>query len=363
MKNKKINVNIFLNILTIVLTCAMLAVGLIVNSAISIAIIVITSVFIIAIQIYNFLKYKQLLKKLLQEKEREEQKQKTINTLLDVYAILGIPPQYKPDGSLKDIFELLCITPVYDENGNRKLTIYEVLGINPKFTQSGIEVPRILRIKNRVNSLIKLDKSTSPLIYFPREKQIIGDKHILPTLKEEEKSKPDLKQANVVKPAAKSSTPSKKSEPVSYAKSIRQLPKAEKAAFGSTIKVEKVKLEANKKDEPKNSPIVDAIFKVTSDATKNAAGMADYSKKTGQISNQPIKKATDEYIKVADSTNSKSSSTITPGFKGQNINPQHHKDIFGEGFNGQFVKPKIRPKDLSSGFSGQSVEDDNQRIL
>lgn len=75
----------------------------------------------------------------------------------DIYAILGIPIQYNPDGSIKSIFELLKLNPIYDETGERILTPYELLGMLPKFDKNGNEIPLVFVIKNRVGKVAKVD--------------------------------------------------------------------------------------------------------------------------------------------------------------------------------------------------------------
>ncbi|MBQ7466995.1 MAG: hypothetical protein IJS74_02855 [Clostridia bacterium] len=76
---------------------------------------------------------------------------------VDIYTILGIPIQYNPDGSIKSIYELLRIHPIYDETGTRLLTPYELLGMMPRFDQNGNEVPTVFVIKNRVGKIAKVD--------------------------------------------------------------------------------------------------------------------------------------------------------------------------------------------------------------
>lgn len=122
-------------------------------------------------------------------------------SMLDMYAILQIPPQYNADGTLKDVYELLQLEPQYDENGNRIITIYEMLKINPKFDKNGNEVPQVVVIKNRVNAIVKLKSAPMPLTYVPREQLISGYQPIIlpPIVGVEEQTKPSIKQIPVVK--------------------------------------------------------------------------------------------------------------------------------------------------------------------
>lgn len=55
------------------------------------------------------------------------------------------------DGAL-DLFTLLKIKPEFDEDGNRKLTPYELLEVLPKF-EGGHEVPIVFAIKRKANKV------------------------------------------------------------------------------------------------------------------------------------------------------------------------------------------------------------------
>jgi len=117
---------------------------------------------LIALDIFLLVKVIKKINKLKKEKENAKFVSSG-NYMIDLYGILGIPVQYNPDGTIKDIYELLGITPIYDENGDRVLTIYELLGIMPLFTKEGKEIPTILVIKNRVKRFAKVDLSTRVL--------------------------------------------------------------------------------------------------------------------------------------------------------------------------------------------------------
>ena len=127
-------------------------------------------------------------------------------TILDIYAFLGIQPQYKSNGELKDIFELLGIEREYDEEGNRIPTIYERLGINPLFNKEGVELPYVLRIKNRVNAFARAAQ-TAPLIYVPQSMRMTGQKPIIKDSNAAKQEKPIViqikKETKTTKPAAK----------------------------------------------------------------------------------------------------------------------------------------------------------------
>lgn len=129
------------------------------------------------------LKTKDIIKTIKDANRQAQKEGLTTNTLsmLDMYAILKIAPQYNADGTLKDIYQLLNLEPQYDENGNRILTIYEKLGINPRVDKNGNEIPHVVVIKNRVNAIIKLKAAPLPLTYISREELIAG-KYPLPPI-------------------------------------------------------------------------------------------------------------------------------------------------------------------------------------
>ena len=60
---------------------------------------------------------------------------------------------YEFDGTIKELYLLLDISPTYYKDGVRKKTINELLRIKPLFTPEGYEVPRVLVVKNKVKKL------------------------------------------------------------------------------------------------------------------------------------------------------------------------------------------------------------------
>lgn len=232
--------------------------------------------------VLSFLLKLKLFKELELQKQNDQKKAKETASLLDVYAILGIPPQYKSDGSLKDVYELLGIKPQYSSDGKRINTIYEQLGINPRFTQGGTEIPFVLRVKNRVNSLVKLQKTTAPLIYFPRDKQIIGDKHILPQPVTAEKKEPlpDIKQTKVIKPAAKPAA--KKPETTKYGSKFTDLKGSAVAAYAPKVTI----TELGKKIDIKVETPKDDKTKTQQEVLFNPGELL---KKAGEVGKQVVK--------------------------------------------------------------------------
>ncbi len=240
------------------------------------------------------LKTKAKIKRLKREKENLKNNVKPNNnlSLLDMYAILKIAPQYNADGTLKDIYQLLKIEPQYDENGNRIVTIYERLGINPNIDKNGDEIPRVVVIKNRVNALVKLKAAPMPLVYVPREQLIAGYTPVIaqPIVGAEKPSAPSIKQVQVVKmppkpakekpkPASKPKLPGKsKGISISKAKIAYESPKGVLTYADSNIfainsknkpapKTEKVNLVTDK-DKPLSTasgePTISKVTKVSS---------------------------------------------------------------------------------------------------
>ena len=173
--------------------------------------IVLVAMCYVGILVGIILHTKHMLKTLSQLEAKKAGEAKAIKpasaTLLDIYAVLKIAPQYNPDGTLKDMYQLLGIEPQYDANGNRIETIYERLGINPMFNANGQEIPYVVRIKNRVNSIVTLKAAPLPLIYIPREEKAAGKQGLPvlpePILTEQTEKAPSFKQLPVVKPVLK----------------------------------------------------------------------------------------------------------------------------------------------------------------
>lgn len=179
--------------------------------------IVLAIILFVGVLITMILKTKAKIRRLKREKENLKQNVKPNNnlSLLDLYAILKIAPQYNDDGTLKDIYQLLKLEPQYDENGNRIITIYEQLGVNPNFDKNGDELPKVVVIKNRVNALIKLKAAPMPLVYVPREQLITGYTPVIapPIVGAETLSAPSIKQVPVVKMPPKPAKEKPKSAP------------------------------------------------------------------------------------------------------------------------------------------------------
>lgn len=127
------------------------------------------------------------------------------NYMLDVYTLLGIPPQYNKDGTLRNIYEILQIKPVYDENGNRIFTVYELLGIKPMIDENGNEIPQVFALKNRVGRIARVSLSTEFLqrkLTPEEEEQKIIRETLEKKLQEAEQSG-DAKKVGAIKKAIK----------------------------------------------------------------------------------------------------------------------------------------------------------------
>lgn len=119
--------------------------------------------------------------------EKEERERK----LKELYELLGIEIVYNEDGSIKDLYQLLGIKKEQN-NGVRVLTSYELLGVLPRFNELGIEIPNIVIIKNRINRLVKGIKEPLVLTYKAKAKENQADKK---PEKKDTKAKPDAKKA------------------------------------------------------------------------------------------------------------------------------------------------------------------------
>ena len=153
-------------------------------------------ILVTAVMFAKWLKKQKILLKNKQEKL-------TGDMLIDIYAILGIPVQYNEDGSIKSIYELLEIFPIYDETGTRLLTPYEVLGLMPQFDSNGKEIPLIFVIKNKVGSIARVDLTQRILTRKLSEEELMQkmiDEALRKRLEEAEKTG-DKKQADIIKKA------------------------------------------------------------------------------------------------------------------------------------------------------------------
>ena len=112
----------------------------------------------VSVYFYNIRRKKriQMLKIKNDKKDKE-------NLLLNLYDILGIPPQRKKDGSLMNIYELLGIKPQYDKNGIRIPTIYEMLNVLPLLDSNYNEIPNVVFIKNYTKKIATLKQGSSLL--------------------------------------------------------------------------------------------------------------------------------------------------------------------------------------------------------
>ncbi len=118
---------------------------------------------IVALLVVNVILLFNVYKKIKIKKLEQNKVKSTGDYKTDLYGLLGIPVQYNPDGSVKDVYDLLGIVPVYDDKGNRILTVYELLGIIPKFNEKIEEVPFVFAIKNGVKKIAKVDLSSRVL--------------------------------------------------------------------------------------------------------------------------------------------------------------------------------------------------------
>ena len=177
---------------------------------------------LIGISVCLFLLIKTIKKIKIMQLKKSNLNKTTGNYMLDVYNLLGIPPQYNKDGSLKNIYEILQIKPVYDENGNRVYTVYELLGIKPMIDANGNEIPQVFAIKNRANRIARVSLSTAFLtrkLSPEEEEQKIIRETLEQKLKEAEQAG-DNKKAEAIKKAIKTQNKKKEATKKSLEKSV-----------------------------------------------------------------------------------------------------------------------------------------------
>lgn len=228
-KQKKYLVFDIISIILIVLQVVLIFIDF--SKLIKTIVLSILFLLVLMILIINLKQHRLLVAK--KQKEIDEiKKRKQEVSLIEIYGILGISPQYNQDGSLKTIFELLGIEPQYDENGNRLPTIYEILGVNPKFSKDGVEIPLVFRIKNRINAVVKTQQSI-PLFYVSKERKMIDERYLplpVPFESPKDKDQTSIKsQLVVVKTQNKKSAPKKPGKKPNYGSGVWAPPKGLKS--------------------------------------------------------------------------------------------------------------------------------------
>lgn len=93
-----------------------------------------------------------------------------METMIAFYKQLGISAdKFFVDGKIKSIFEILGVKPEVDENGVRKLTPYEILGLLPNI-EDGKEKPIIFFLKNKLRGLKLTKIANLGSFFFSKEK-------------------------------------------------------------------------------------------------------------------------------------------------------------------------------------------------
>ncbi len=96
----------------------------------------------------------------------------------EFYQNMGVSPKDFLEGeSVKDVFEFLNFEPLVDENGNRALTPYEILGLLPNM-DGNIEKPIVFFVKNKIKNLSGFKSSAGFDFVFSKEKNQHKDKLI-----------------------------------------------------------------------------------------------------------------------------------------------------------------------------------------
>ena len=183
---------------------------------------------VLAFVIYKLVKYHKKQKVAVLEKV--DANQKSEEDLIRLYGLAGIPILRDENGKIRDIYDLLGITPQYDENGNRILTVYELLGLVPRFTNNGQEIPTFLSIKNKIKKFIKTEKATGILTRKLSEKE--KEEYQLRRILEEKK-----KEAEIFGNKSKAQAIQKTLDGAKASKAGKK--QGKKASGGDKIKLEK----------------------------------------------------------------------------------------------------------------------------
>lgn len=100
-----------------------------------------------------------------------------------IYDSLGFSSEsYICGGQILNLFKMLKIAPEIGDNGERKLTPYELLGVAPVFDKRGEERPIVFAIKNRANKVTKNLGIGCGFIY--QANKVKNDKNLLESMLE-----------------------------------------------------------------------------------------------------------------------------------------------------------------------------------
>ena len=119
---------------------------------ISIGMSVVVSIILISLYILAKQEEKELRAKIAYYKLVHALREKA---LLDFYKRFKIAPQYSKDGKLLTPDELLSILTKLTAEGKLDDSVYEQLGILPRFDKNGKEIPRIMVLKHLLRSIKK----------------------------------------------------------------------------------------------------------------------------------------------------------------------------------------------------------------
>ena len=102
--------------------------------------------------------------------------------IIELYQMMGLKdPKFLSEKNVENLFKILKIEPIFNEDGIRQLTPYELLGVLPVF-EKGKEKPIVFAIKNKAEKIGKLEGMGTSFIY--QKSKIKEEKSVLQTLKE-----------------------------------------------------------------------------------------------------------------------------------------------------------------------------------
>ena len=102
-----------------------------------------------------------------------------LTEILKFYKTIGLNKSdfFKADNIL-GLYQILGIKPEFDENGNRRLTPYEILGV-PPIIVNGKEVPIVFAIKNKSKKVKRIGKVEGPVVDFVYKNKKVQEKDSL----------------------------------------------------------------------------------------------------------------------------------------------------------------------------------------
>lgn len=182
--------------------------------------------------------------------------------LSNFYKQSNIPLQYDKNGNLRDLDSIMGIVSEYDKDGNLLPTIYEILMISPMFDENGREIPTVLVIKHLVTRF-KTDNLENlagmKFIRKPEEGEVLKEGSKAAAIQKKNKEKAKISENKKKSEASKPNFVKYKTTKAvlfNYKLDFEKTPKMNKDRFGK-LKNENVSQNSTNVVTPSQRPVVE----------------------------------------------------------------------------------------------------------